>query len=682
MPALIPHTFRKPSGIYYLRYVFPLPVRQQFPGLGRDIRFSLKTQIYSEAKLKTYQYLNLIHQVIDILLRYGYYLELDFGLSLKDVLEGRLDGQNIPKKSGERKCSAQPLVKKDFYMVMEQITHFHPDGGITLFNLERLEDSIEALAMLRVREKHHSRVHGLSADGIQSMMPRQAYTPPQACHGSDLTQTDSIDGYCEPVPDMPNEAWDHIIAGQTESLDVTEPLVDAVQPDITDSGEAEAANQDSVIGLDDCFEDHSKESISGLKAVSLQEEEIAHQNKKTPSNHAKTPHKDMRFQDLVDDFFAQGVRDKRFDVDSATYSKYTGYMKSVVEVVGADTPVSELTPLRVRDIKDAILYYPLSRWTGYRKDRPLAELMSDPDVPRLKTDTASEYFDRFREVLKHACLLEILPSNPAELFKIYKKKGRTGTEVAEEKKSKRRPYSDEELISLLSGYMYQHDYQGSKRNLTDAHYWAPLIAMYTGMRINEICQLHITDIKLEGVRWHGRVFDHPYIKVCADHKTQELKNSNAFRNIPVHETLIEIGFLDYVKRRLNESDDPVNEKLFEGLKPDGRSKWARDVGRWFNGEPKKKKLPDGTYEEDMVLGYKHVCLGEDNCEGKVFHSYRHTFTDMLRNVLNVKSESEPLSASILGHEHDTSTGHYGEGYQIGIKAEAVNQVRYSDEVEL
>ncbi|QSR35804.1 hypothetical protein CFI10_12480 [Marinobacterium iners] len=681
MPAQIPHTFRKSSGIYYIRYVLPLAVREQFPGLGRDIRFSLKTRNHADAKLKTYQNLNLIHKVIDIFLRYGYYAGLGFDVSLKDVLEGRLDDQNISENSGERKCSAQPLVKKDFYMIMEQITHFHPDGGITLFNSERIEDSIEALAMLRVREKHYSRVHGLSTVDCPTLTSRQPFTPPQPVYGNDFMHAGCIDGYCEPVPDMPDEAWDHIIARQTESPDATEPLADAAQSDITDPDEAEVNNQGAAPDLDDHFEGQSKDSISELKAVPLQGEEIAHQNNKISSNRADTLHKDMAFQDLVDDYFAQAVRDKRFECGSATYDKYTGYLQSVVEIAGADTPVSAMTPLRVQDIKNTLLCYPLNRRTGYRKHRSLDDLIADPKVPKLKPDTASECFDRLRDVLNHACLLEILPSNPAALMKIYKKKGRTGTQVEAERESTRLPYSDEELISLLNGYVYQCNYQGTKRNLTDAHYWAPLIAMYTGMRINEICQLHITDIKLDGVRWHGRVFNHPYIKVCADHPTQELKNKNAFRDIPIHDTLIEIGFLDYVKRRLSESDDPVNEKLFEGLKPDGRSKWARDLGRWFNGEPKKKKLPDGTYVEDMVVGYKHLCLGMENCQGKVFHSYRHTFTDMLRNVLDVRTKSEPLSASILGHDHDTSTAHYGEGYQIGIKAGAINQIRYSDEVE-
>gem|GEM_PF-3409065 len=36
MPAQIPHTFRKSSGIYYIRYVLPLAVRQQLPGCGGD----------------------------------------------------------------------------------------------------------------------------------------------------------------------------------------------------------------------------------------------------------------------------------------------------------------------------------------------------------------------------------------------------------------------------------------------------------------------------------------------------------------------------------------------------------------------------------------------------------------------------------------------------------------------
>lgn len=50
MPAHIPHTYRKSTGVYYFRYVFPKSFLERFPAIGADLRFSLKTRLHAEAK--------------------------------------------------------------------------------------------------------------------------------------------------------------------------------------------------------------------------------------------------------------------------------------------------------------------------------------------------------------------------------------------------------------------------------------------------------------------------------------------------------------------------------------------------------------------------------------------------------------------------------------------------------
>ena len=49
MPAHIPHTYRKSTGVYYFRYVFPKSFLERFPAIGADLRFSLKTRLHAEA---------------------------------------------------------------------------------------------------------------------------------------------------------------------------------------------------------------------------------------------------------------------------------------------------------------------------------------------------------------------------------------------------------------------------------------------------------------------------------------------------------------------------------------------------------------------------------------------------------------------------------------------------------
>jgi integrase len=68
-------------------------------------------------------------------------------------------------------------------------------------------------------------------------------------------------------------------------------------------------------------------------------------------------------------------------------------------------------------------------------------------------------------------------------------------------------------------------------------YWIPLIGLFYGMRLNEIYQLHLEDIREEG----GLLcFD---INKKGD---KELKTASSRRLIHVHPVLLDLGFKEYV----------------------------------------------------------------------------------------------------------------------------------------
>ncbi|MCC4820436.1 integrase, partial [Vibrio lentus] len=64
--------------------------------------------------------------------------------------------------------------------------------------------------------------------------------------------------------------------------------------------------------------------------------------------------------------------------------------------------------------------------------------------------------------------------------------------------------------------------------------------MHHGCRPSEACQLRIKDIKL-GIT--------PCIHFSDDAENQHLKNAASNRVVPIHETLLKSGFLDYVEQR-------------------------------------------------------------------------------------------------------------------------------------
>lgn len=70
-------------------------------------------------------------------------------------------------------------------------------------------------------------------------------------------------------------------------------------------------------------------------------------------------------------------------------------------------------------------------------------------------------------------------------------------------------------------------------------FYIPLIAMTTGARINEICQLGINDIKKEKNIWYYDLND--------EEETKSLKTIKSKRKVPIHSIVLEQGFLEFVK---------------------------------------------------------------------------------------------------------------------------------------
>ena len=172
-----------------------------------------------------------------------------------------------------------------------------------------------------------------------------------------------------------------------------------------------------------------------------------------------------------------------------------------------------------------------------------------------------------------------------------------------------------------------------------SNYWTPLISVFSGMRLNEICSLYLDNIIQEKVNgrkkiWCFNILEEP------DRPDKHLKTLSSKRVVPIHDTLIDLGFLEFVellkKRHTN------RQRLFQELKY-GEGSYIRNVSYFFN----KKYLP--------LLGLK--------TDKKNFHSIRHTVVDHLKQKLVDISFINEL----VGHHHgNIDLDRYGKGYTTDI----------------
>lgn len=117
------------------------------------------------------------------------------------------------------------------------------------------------------------------------------------------------------------------------------------------------------------------------------------------------------------------------------------------------------------------------------------------------------------------------------------------------RRDKRRPFSTEQLRLIFDAPIYRgcvDDWAGCSTpgyaHPRRGRFWVPLIALFSGMRMNEIRQLHVADIhRLDGVDCFF-VTEGPS---DADNG-KRLKTAASERFIPIHPQLVEIGFSSFV----------------------------------------------------------------------------------------------------------------------------------------
>ena len=172
-----------------------------------------------------------------------------------------------------------------------------------------------------------------------------------------------------------------------------------------------------------------------------------------------------------------------------------------------------------------------------------------------------------------------------------------------------------------------------------SNYWSPLISVFSGLRLNEICSLYLDNIiqdKVNGRKkiWCFNILEEP------DRPDKHLKTLSSKRVVPIHDTLIDLGFIEFVellkKRHTN------RQRLFQELKY-GEGSYIRNVSYFFN----KKYLP--------LLGLK--------TDKKNFHSIRHTVVDHLKQrLVDISFINE-----LVGHHHgNIDLDRYGKGFTTDI----------------
>lgn len=285
------------------------------------------------------------------------------------------------------------------------------------------------------------------------------------------------------------------------------------------------------------------------------------------------------------------------------------YLKTVelfISLMG-DRNVGQITFDEAAAFRELILELPSSHGKGGigSPKKELARARANPNLPRVTMKTAKRHFSGMNSIWKWLVHRKHVPSQPNP----FSGHSFPGTKS---KKSARDDWSQEDLQRLFTSREFRDAPHSS------ALHWLPLISLYSGMRLEEICRLRPAHdvVRKDGINCFNIVAREGW-----DPKTEA-----GTRLVPIHSWLLKHGLMDFVKEQR-----------------------ARGAEHLFSPELllHKKKLSSGFGREFSDMKIK-LGVGKKT----TFHSFRHTF----RTVLDSTDLKEAHIDAVMGHEGGGSEG--------------------------
>jgi integrase len=339
--------------------------------------------------------------------------------------------------------------------------------------------------------------------------------------------------------------------------------------------------------------------------------------------------------------FSEAVKDYLIEFEAGgprpeSVLDYRGDFRQFIQITG-DVPVASLQHDELNDLKKKLAALPPNmNKAKLLRGKTIDEILA-MKLPPQSARNVQKKWQRLQSFLDWAEGHGVVTKNYAK-----GKKPNAPT-------SNREKFSDDDLGKLFesrhySDALYKEPFQ----------YWVPLIAAFTGARLEEISQLHLADIKRDPVTdiWCFDITEE--VDEAAGATTMKtLKNKASVRACPVHSQLLKLGLIEYV----NDLRKQGYDRLFPELSKSVYGKFGDRASKFFT-----------AYRRECGVG---SAVGPSR---KVFHCFRHTLITRLQRA-NVALE---IREALVGHtSQSVNVRVYGDRQAVERLRDDLEKVTYT-----
>ncbi len=335
------------------------------------------------------------------------------------------------------------------------------------------------------------------------------------------------------------------------------------------------------------IEQYTEEKIKRLKY-----------DKRTGTNNPKIRHllqamRAQKNQDIANAFNTKTKWEDVFEnmIRPAMHSRTTTLStlrqkKNCLETIFELMDVQYVENINFDNIKavNTLIYRVPKKWKERNPGKRLLDVLLPEKVELndnrvMSATNICKYLTIFQEFLKYCRKERLLNDDMADIIT---------KPIVNKNKNNWKPFTNEDLLLIFNRKTYFKRF----KNGDNAKFWIPLISLYSGARLNEICQIRLEDIKNDdGIDYF-----------CIDDagENQSVKNFPSKRRVPIHPMLKQLGLI----KQIEQQRKLKKERLFDSLTYSEKNRYAGIISKAFRYYLDNKiKLTDNK---------------------KVFHSFRHT----------------------------------------------------------